>query len=63
MGAYSSGDENRAYMLAMHDEIMGHLASGRCRALIDRETDLAGAAPALTDLAARKVTGRPIVSP
>ena len=63
MGAYSGGDENRAYMLAMHDEIMGHLASGRCRALIDRETDLAGAAPALTDLAARKVTGRPIVSP
>jgi len=63
MGAYSSGDANRAYMLAMHDEIMGLLASGRCRALIDRETDLGGAAQALTDLAERKVTGRPIVIP
>jgi NADPH:quinone reductase len=63
MGAYSGGEENRRYMLAMHDEIMGLLASGRCRALIDRETDLAGAAQALTDLADRKVTGRPIVTP
>jgi len=63
MGAYSSGDENRRYMLAMHDEIMELLANGRCRALIDRETGLAGAAAALTDLAARKVTGRPIVRP
>jgi NADPH2:quinone reductase len=62
MGAYS-GKENRRYMLAMHDEIMGLLASGRCRALIDRETDLGGAAQALTDLAVRKVTGRPIVIP
>ena len=47
----------------MHDEIMGHLASGRVRALIDRETDLDGTAAALTDLAARKVTGRPVVVP
>ena len=37
--------------------------SGRVRALIDRETDLAGAAAALTDLAARRTTGRPIVTP
>ncbi len=63
MGAYSDGDDNRRYMLAMHDEIMGLLAAGRVRALIDRETDLAGAAAALTDLADRKVTGRPIVAP
>ena len=63
MGAYSAGDENRRYMLAMHDEIMELLASGRCRALVDRETDLAGATQALTDLADRKVTGRPIVHP
>jgi NADPH2:quinone reductase len=62
MGAYS-GPAHRGYMLSMHDEIMALLASGRCRALIDRETGLDGAATALTDLAARKVTGRPIVIP
>jgi NADPH:quinone reductase-like Zn-dependent oxidoreductase len=50
-------------MLGVHDEIMGLLAGGTVRALIDRETDLAGATAALTDLAARKVTGRPVVVP
>ena len=68
MGAYSGNagdglDANRRYMLGMHDEIMGLLAAGTVRALIDRETDLAGATAALTDLAARKVTGRPVVVP
>jgi NADPH:quinone reductase len=63
MGAYSGPGENRRYMLTMHDEIMDLLASGRARALIDRETDLTGAADALTDLAQRRVTGRPIVRP
>ena len=60
MGVYS---ENRRYMLAIHDEVMGLLASGRACALIDREVGLEGAADALTDLAARKVTGRPVVLP
>ena len=63
MGAYSKGDDNRRYMLGVHDEIMGLLAAGKVRALIDRETDLDGAAAALTDLAGRKVTGRPVVAP
>ena len=58
------GDENRRYMLAMHDEIMEPARRGpvpRPRST-GRPTSPARAA-ALTDLAARKVTGRPVVRP
>jgi NADPH2:quinone reductase len=63
LGAYSRGDANRAFLLGVHDELMGHFAAGRVRPLVSRRVGLDGVVGALEALRDREVVGRVLVLP
>jgi len=63
LGAYSKDDAGRAFMHSVWSELMEWHGAGRIRPVIDREVGLDGAAAALEDLAARRVTGKVVVRP
>lgn len=63
MGAYSRGDENRQFMLGVHEELMHLLAAGSIRAVVSEEIGLDGVPAALTRLGNRQVVGRVVVHP
>ena len=63
LGAYSRGDANRAFLLGVHDELMGLVATGRVRPLVSRRVGLDGVAGALEALRDRDVVGRVLVLP
>jgi NADPH2:quinone reductase len=63
VGAYKRGPQDIAYRKQVFSDINTLLAEGRIRPLISREVGLADAPAALTDLIARKITGKVIVRP
>ena len=63
LGAYSRGADNQAFLLGVHEELMGLLATGRLHPVVARELGLDEAPAALEALRDRHVVGRAVVRP